>query len=101
MAPVTQVHPGAVLTRGTAPDVEWTEIEGECVVWNSRSEELHHLDRIASLIFRLCDGSTTLGETVQELAQAFEASCATVERDVLRCAGFLLDAGLVRASGPR
>jgi hypothetical protein len=84
-----------VLARGTSPDLEWVEVDGECIVWCARSQELHHLDRIASLIFRLCDGNVSVATTIDELATSFGVDRTRVAADLGPCLRFLLSAGLV------
>ena len=87
-----------VLVRGASPELEWVEIDGECIVWCQPTEQLHRLDRIASLVFRLCDGSATVAETVDELASSFGEDRARVAADVEPCVRFLLAAELVASS---
>jgi len=69
--------------RCQAPSLEWVEVEAEVVAWSAGREELHRLDRIASLVFLLCDGSTPLRETVRELAETFGQPEESVRPDVL------------------
>lgn len=84
-----------VLAKQAAPNLEWVEVEGEVVAWNAEAAELHRLDPIATLVFQLCDGRTDLGQTVVELAEAFDQPRQRVEADVLGCASQLHRDGLV------
>lgn len=97
MIPATQqpVSSDAVLRVRRAPHVEWVEVEGEVIAWNGDSKELHRLDRIATMIFHLCDGEAPLARTVAELATAFDREAARIEADVLACAARLHRDGLV------
>jgi hypothetical protein len=84
-----------VLERGGADELAWVELEGECVVWCDAGEQLHRLDPIATLIFRQCDGRTTLARVIEDLAASFGLPPETIEADVVRCAGTLAETGLV------
>lgn len=61
----------AVLRRVSSPDVEYVEIDGETVVYDSRSRHLHVLNPVGSLVWILLDGEASLGQTSEELAGAF------------------------------
>ena len=89
-----------VLRRGASPELEWVEIDGECIVWSHRSQQLHRLDRVASVIFQLCDGQSTVADTVDDLAHSFGVDRQRVDADVADCVRFLLDAGLVTTHRP-
>lgn len=89
------LNTSTVLTKRQPPHLEWIEIEGEAIAWNDDDGELHRLDPIATLVFRLCDGTVDLGRTAADLAEAFRQPVPTVEADVLHCAQKLLQGGLV------
>lgn len=84
-----------IVRRRAAPLVEWVEVEGEIVAWNGDTQDLHLLDPIASLIFQLSDGSTTLAENTTDLAQAFGQPEADIASDISACLSNLRDLGLV------
>jgi hypothetical protein len=87
-----------VLVRRRPPLVEWVEIEGEAVVWNAEQDALHRLDRTATLVFQLCDGTASLAQTAADLADAFGQPVTSVHADVVRCATTLAEAGLVEVA---
>ena len=85
----------SVLRRRPSPHLEWVEIDGEIVAWIQEPETLHRLDRIATLIFQLCDGVSPLGQTVLDLAEAFGQDPTELESDVIECVARLVENGLV------
>lgn len=92
--PTTEVI-GLTLVRGTSPDLEWIEVEGETIVWSESTQELHRLDPIATLIFRLCDGRSTVADTVEDLARSFAVPSSEVTADIEHCVRWLLATRLV------
>jgi PqqD family protein of HPr-rel-A system len=58
------------------------ELDGEAVIYDSVSGELHHLNRTATLVFAMCDGSSSVKELSAEIASAFGAPAGEVERQV-------------------
>jgi hypothetical protein len=84
-----QLHTDTVLRRRPSPEVDWVDVGGQVVAWAEESKSLHLLDPIASLVFLLIDGRTTLGVTADELADSFGTTVGQVEPDVLRFAASL------------
>ncbi|QNN52161.1 PqqD family protein [Nocardioides mesophilus] len=84
-----------VLRRHGTPIVEEVEVDGETVVYDSRSGSLHLLDPVGSLIWAALDGVTTLGEVSDELARVFGGRSSDVHADVTAFADRLLDLDLV------
>ena len=80
------------------------ELDGEAVVYDERSGELHHLNTTATLVFDLCDGTASVKELSADLAEAFQVPPDEVERQVrallrrFRKAG-LLDGGSATGHG--
>lgn len=60
---------------GTKPkvrsDLTVVELDGEAVVYNDDTCELHHLNATAALVFSLLDGGGTIEELAADLAAAF------------------------------
>lgn len=48
------------------------ELEQEAVVYDPRSRLVHYMNPMASLVLQLCDGTSTVRETISELALAQE-----------------------------
>jgi hypothetical protein len=89
------VQPDTVLRRRRSPEVEWVDVAGQVVAWTEDAASLHLLDPIASLIFLLMDGETTLDVTAAELAGSFGMKVEQIEPDVLRFAESLSDLGIL------
>jgi len=47
------------------------ELDGEAVVYDEETAELHQLNPTATIVFGLCDGTTTMGEMSADIAAAF------------------------------
>ena len=47
-----------------------------------REGRIHQLNKTASFIWELCDGSRTFDQLAQELCEVFEVDFATAQRDV-------------------
>lgn len=88
----------AAPSRVPPPRLEWVDVAGEIVAWHEDNRELHLLDPIASLIFRLCDGRTSLAQTTEDLARAFGETPSSIASEVLGCAGQLCRDGLLEVS---
>ena len=71
------------------------EIDGETIIYDPDAELLHHLDLVATTIWRTLDGSETLGELASGLAAQFETDVRVVSDDVVRLARQLAADGLL------
>jgi PqqD family protein of HPr-rel-A system len=47
------------------------ELDGEAVVYDERTGDLHHLNPTATLVFGLCDGTATGRELARDIAAAY------------------------------
>ena len=52
-------------------DLTVVELDGEAVVYDERTGDLHHLNPTATLVFGLLDGSATGRELAADLADAY------------------------------
>ena len=52
------------------PDLTIVELDGEAVVYDDASGELHHLNPSATIVLSLCDGSTTVEEMISLISEA-------------------------------
>jgi hypothetical protein len=66
----------------TRSDLTLVEIDGEALVYDPRTEGIHHLNPMASIVYQLTDGKATVSETACGIAEAFGARVEDVERDV-------------------
>jgi PqqD family protein of HPr-rel-A system len=76
-------------------DVTVTELDGEAVIYDERSGDLHHLNGSATLVLGLCDGSTTLEEMSIAIADAFERPLREVSGQVSDVLARLSGAGVI------
>jgi PqqD family protein of HPr-rel-A system len=53
-------------------DLTVVELDGEAVVYDERTGDLHHLNPTATLVFGLCDGTATGRELAQDIAAAYD-----------------------------
>jgi len=58
------------------------EFDGATLVYQQRTGEVHRLDSVGSVVWRVLDGETPVGELVQDLAEAFTVDPAVVRADV-------------------
>jgi hypothetical protein len=58
------------------------ELDGEAVIYDEETTELHHLNPTATIVFGLCDGTSTVGEMSAEIAAAFGVPTEQVEPQV-------------------
>lgn len=63
-------------------DVTVTELDGEAVIYDERSGDLHHLNAPATLVLGLCDGSVTVEEMSAAIAEAFQRPVGEVTAQV-------------------
>lgn len=63
-------------------DLAVVELDGEAVVYDEESGDLHHLNPTATIVFSLCDGTSTVKELAGEISRAFEVSADKVEQQV-------------------
>jgi PqqD family protein of HPr-rel-A system len=59
---------------GIREDVTLVEIDQEAVVYDPLSGLVHYLNPMASLVLQLCDGTATVKETIEQLAEAQEVT---------------------------
>jgi Coenzyme PQQ synthesis protein D (PqqD) len=69
-----------ITTVGHASAVE---IDGETVVYDSHTEQVHLLNAIASIVWWQLDGTETLAALCDELAAAFGEPVSLIRSDVL------------------
>ena len=71
------------------------EIDDELLVLDTESDRIHQLNRTASIIWRLCDASTSTDTIVSTLTEAFDVPRKTAERDVAATLQQLQDLKLI------
>jgi PqqD family protein of HPr-rel-A system len=65
-------------------DLTIVELDGEAVVYDEETTDLHHLNPTATVVLGLCDGGSTLKEISMDISEAFGAPIEEVEPQVRR-----------------
>ncbi len=71
------------------------ELDGEAVVYDEASGELHHLNPAATIVLSLCDGTLSVEEIASAVSDAFELSLDHVLPDVRAAVDRFAQAGLL------
>jgi PqqD family protein of HPr-rel-A system len=79
-------------------DLEALHLDGEAVIYDASTGEVHHLNPTAALVFRLCDGTGTVPELASDIADAFGVPEAEVEGQVEALVSEFREAGLLAGS---
>ena len=94
---MTANESGGKLTRNEA--FYTVEMDGNTLLYRPTSQNAVHLDSVASLIWKMCDGTRTAEELAGELAEIYPESANTVKSDVLETVEMLLQSGAISADG--
>lgn len=73
---------GSAYAPARADGAATLEFGGETLVYQPQSGEVHRLDPVGAIVWRVLDGQATIDELVADLAGAFEADPDVVHRDV-------------------
>lgn len=76
------------------------ELDGEVLLLDPRTDGLHHLDRLGTIIWKVLDGEATVDELVDDLADAFATPVDTVRTDLSSLLTTLAAVGLLDGSQP-
>jgi PqqD family protein of HPr-rel-A system len=58
------------------------ELDGEAVIYDEETTELHLLNPTATIVFGLCDGTGTMREMAVDISEAFGVPVGEVEAQV-------------------
>lgn len=58
------------------------ELDGEAVIYDQDSGDLHHLNPTATIVFGLCDGTSTMRQMSLDIAEAFGVPAGEVEAQI-------------------
>ena len=75
--------------------VVFRELDGEAVLLNLDSGMYFGLDRVGTRIWQLLDAHHRLDKVIEELLEEYDVARETLEADVARLLGALLEKGLV------
>ena len=78
-------------------DLSERTVEGETVILDRASGQIHHLNSTASFVWNRCDGASTHA-IAEQLAQAFHVSPAIAEKDVIALLSALKKVNLLEIS---
>jgi PqqD family protein of HPr-rel-A system len=79
-------------------DLAVVELDGEAVIYDPVSGDLHHLNPTATVVFSLCDGSASIRELAVEIAEVFGQPTDEIEAQVRRLLRGLRKQGLLEPS---
>jgi hypothetical protein len=71
------------------------ELDDEAVIYVEENGELHHLNPTATIVFGLCDGSSTISEMSRDISEAFNVPLKDVEGQVRALVRQFRSAGLL------
>ncbi|HET7486625.1 MAG TPA: PqqD family protein [Acidimicrobiales bacterium] len=83
-----------------APELTTVEIDGEALLLDPRTDGVHQLDRLGSVIWQVLDGEATVDELVDDLAAAFAAPPEQVRHDLGDLLVGLRGIGALDGAGP-
>jgi PqqD family protein of HPr-rel-A system len=63
-------------------DLTVVVLDGECVIYDDETGDLHHLNPTATIVFQICDGSGTVPELAGDIAEVFSVEGAQVQQQV-------------------
>jgi PqqD family protein of HPr-rel-A system len=76
-------------------DLTVVELDGEAVIYDDRSGDLHHLNATATLVAHLCDGTATVKDLATDISHAFGVPENEIDRQVRVLLRRLRGAGLL------
>jgi PqqD family protein of HPr-rel-A system len=82
-------------------DLTAVEIQGEAVVYDPQGVRLHHLNPAAAVVFQLCDGSGTVKELAEDIAEALGLPQDDVTDQVRRVVDDFRQAGFLDGKAPK
>lgn len=94
------------MTAGPGPDtvlerrreVAWRTFEGEAILVVTLSDEICHLNPVASFIWETLDGRQNLRQVAVAVSTEFEVEKEGALRDTLEFAAYLLERGVVEVA---
>jgi PqqD family protein of HPr-rel-A system len=75
------------------------ELDGEAVVYDRETGNLHHLNPTATVVFSLCDGTSTARQLCVDLAEVYGMPAQELEPQVRRLLRQLKASGLIETNG--
>lgn len=88
---------GGPIRRSKSSTLE-AEVDGDLSLYNPESSQVTVLNSSATEIWKLIDGSMTLTEIVNRLAESYEVNPDTIVDEVQQTVSSLTEAGLVETT---
>jgi PqqD family protein of HPr-rel-A system len=66
----------------TRQDLAVVELDGEAVIYDESTGDLHHLNPTATIIFNLFDGTATVKELASLIEEEFQVPASDVEKQI-------------------
>jgi vesicle coat complex subunit len=82
-------------------DLTVVELEGEAVIYDDQTRQVHYLNQTATIVLNLFDGSSTIKEISGDIADAFSLRQDEVERQVRTLLRSFREAGFMEGSRSR
>lgn len=80
-------------------DLTVVELDGEAVIYDEKTTELHHLNPTATIVFGLCDGTATMRDMATDISGVFGVPAPDVEAQVRTLIRQLRKVDLLEPSG--
>lgn len=84
----------------TRTDLTLVEIDGEAIVYDAETRQLHRLNSTGRIIFSLCDGSATVPQLAADVADLYGLPCEDIETHIDSLLAGLGAAGLLEDTRP-
>jgi PqqD family protein of HPr-rel-A system len=82
------------------PDLTFVEVDGEGVVYDPETIELHHLNASAALVYQLCDGTGTVKELARDIAEELELPADQTLKQIRRVVTQFRYSGILTGKRP-
>ena len=76
-------------------DLTVVELDGEAVIYDEITTDIHHLNPTATILFSLLDGTATVKELAFDVSAAFGLSEAQAAKEIAALVGELADSALL------
>jgi hypothetical protein len=96
---MTNLHSESALS--VRADLTAVDVDGELVIYDDSRRRLHRLNPSATILWNCLDGSATLREIADDIAEALATDPDSVLSDIVALAAHLEDEGLLQGSEHR
>jgi PqqD family protein of HPr-rel-A system len=94
-APYWTNRRASILAPAGRQDVVQETLDGEAVLFDRRTGDMHRLNKTALAVWNRCDGYTTMRRIADQLAEQFEVEFDVALDDVEQLVTLLAEAGLL------